>query len=84
MTDVQRIGPETLSNIYKKWLQQCGLLEESYWSNDIHRATLAYGSPKEFDDYVWGCGGRIYQYHGQRYVEFSDNTDLTLFLLKWA
>jgi hypothetical protein len=39
---------------------------------------------KDFDDYVWGSGGRIYQEHGKRYAEFFEDTDLTMFLLKWS
>jgi hypothetical protein len=79
-----RVGPDTLNDIYVKWQNNCGLnLRVSYW-NDIHRVSLKYGVGKDFDDYVWGSGGRIYQEHGKRYAEFFEDTDLTMFLLKWS
>jgi hypothetical protein len=80
-----RIEPETVTAIYKSWLRACGLDGESlsYWSNDIHRVNLSFGNPKHFDEYVWGCGGRIYQENGKRYIEFFEDSNLTMFLLKW-
>lgn len=80
-----RIEPETLTHIYESWLRACGydVRAMSYWSSDIHNVSLAYGHPKDFDEYVWGCGGRIYQENSKRYIEFFEDANLTMFLLKW-
>ncbi len=78
-----RIESEQLNAIYKKWVAQQRENTNTFnWYNTLDRTNLKYGLGKQFDDYVWSCGGRIYQEHGKRFAEFFEESDLTLFALK--
>lgn len=79
-----RIGPDALDTIYKNWKSYCGDASHvGHWSN-IHNANLGYGLAREFDLYLWGCGGFMVQDNGKRYAEFFDEHNLTMFLLRWS
>jgi len=78
-----RISDEQLNAIYKKWISpQLQTGYRSLYTDDINRVSFRYGPGKQFEDYVWSCGGRIGKEHGKRYAEFFEEEDLIMFTLK--
>lgn len=80
----ERIEEEALNSIYQKWVTPLLNLPHAKWSTDISRVNLRYGVGKEFEDYLWSCGGRIGKEYGKRYAEFFEEQDMIMFLLKWS
>jgi len=72
--------------MWLKWLHYCfpNQVAKLAWSTHIDRVNLSYGNGKDFDEYVWGCGGHIRQEKGRRHLEFFNDEDATMFVLKWA
>ena len=83
-----RIESDALNEIYSKWVIKnypANAKNHSlYWNNHIDRVNLTYAQGKAFDEFVWQSGGHIRQENGRRYVEFFDDLDATMFLLKWS
>lgn len=73
----------TLRGIFKRWLAELNI-DLRYQSSDIDRASLRWGTARDFDLYVWGCGGRIVQENGKRHLDFFEEHDLIVFLLRWS
>lgn len=79
----ERIEEEALNSIFQKWMTPVGR-PYNKWSDHISRLNLRYGIGKEFDDYIWSCGGRLGKEYGKRYAEFFEEQDMIMFLLKWS
>lgn len=76
------VDNEKLRKIYKRWQTELKV-ETRFESSDIDRTSLRWGTARDFDLYVWGCGGRIAQENGKRHLDFFEEHDLLLFLLRW-
>jgi hypothetical protein len=85
MTKV-RIDSDSLNEMWKKWLHYCfpDQIGQLAWSEHIDRVNLKWGRGKDFDQFVWGCGGYIRQENGRRHLEFFDESNATMFALRWA
>lgn len=82
-----RIESEQLNLIFIKWAKVHTKItdtDRNLYLNHIDRINLRYGPGKEFDDYLWAHGGRITRENRRRYAEFFEDSDLTMFMLKWA
>lgn len=79
-----RIESEQLDAIYRKWVLDNGGHKSNYFSydRDVNRVNLTYGLGKQFDEYLWACGGRIGKEHGKRYAEFFEESDMIMFSLR--
>lgn len=85
MTKV-RIESDTLNEMWQKWLHkrfpdQIGNLA---WIDHIDRVNLKYGRGRDFDQFVWSSGGYLRQEFGRRHLEFFEDKDATIFLLRWS
>jgi hypothetical protein len=85
MTKV-RIESDTLNEMWQKWLHkrfpdQIGNLA---WVDHIDRVNLKYGRGRDFDQFVWSSGGYLRQEFGRRHLEFFEDKDATIFLLRWS
>jgi hypothetical protein len=81
-----RIESEALQLIYKKWLNHHYSNDDVKlsWGNYIDRVNLGYSHGKAFDEFVWSCGGHIRQENSRRYLEFFNDEDAIMFLLRWG
>lgn len=85
MTKV-RIESDKLNKMWEKWLrlrfpEQSGPLP---WADHIDRVNLKYGRGRDFDHFVWSQGGYLRQECGRRHLEFFDDANATLFMLRWV
>lgn len=85
MTKV-RIESDKLNEMWQKWLrlrfpEQNGPLS---WGDHIDRVNLRYGRGRDFDEFVWTCGGYLRQECGRRHLEFFEEKDATIFVLRWV
>ena len=81
-----RIESDALNEMWQKWLHkrfpdQIGNLA---WVDHIDRVNLKYGRGRDFDQFVWSSGGYLRQEFGRRHLEFFEDKDATLFLLRWS
>lgn len=85
MTKV-RIESDRLNEIFQNWLhhQFPSQIGNFLWSDHIDRVNLKYGRGKDFDQFVWTCGGYLRQENGRRHLEFFEDEDATMFVLKWS
>ena len=79
-----RIESEPLNAIYQRWALANGGSKANYsfYDRDFNRVNLTYGLGKQFDEYLWACGGRIGKEHGKRYAEFFEESDMIMFSLR--
>lgn len=77
-----RIESEQLNAIYMKWVAPRKPTNGHPYDYHIDRVNFRYGLGKQFEDYVWECGGRIGKENGKRFAEFFEDENLTLFALK--
>jgi hypothetical protein len=84
MTKV-RINSDALQAVYKKWLDQYYPAGHPFsWGDHIDRVNLKYTHGKAFDEFVWTCGGHIRQENSRRFLEFFNDEDATMFMLRWS
>lgn len=77
-----RIESDAVREIFTKWvIHKNKNVERVYYPI---RETVAFFQREGFVDYIWSCGGRIYQENKKCYIEFFDEYDLTMFLLRWS
>jgi hypothetical protein len=84
---MNRISSEISFDIYKRWLVHCYPEtghERLKWTRNFEQLKLHYGDGRDFDLFVFGCGGAIRQEHHKRFIEFADSSNMTLFVLRWA
>ena len=82
-----RVNSDTLDEIYKKWLNHrypADVAHQKFRYNHIDRVNLTYSHGKEFDLFVWECGGHIRKENRKRYIHFFNDEDATMFLLRWT
>ena len=81
-----RIESESLNEMWQKWLHQCfpHHINKLAWNDHIDRVNLAHGRGRDFDQFVWTCGGYIRQENGKRHLEFFEDEDATMFVLRWS
>jgi hypothetical protein len=81
-----RIESDSLNEMWQKWLRHRfpSQIDQLRWSDHIDRVNLKYGRGKDFDEFVWSCGGHIRQQNGKRYLEFFNDEDAIMFTLRWA
>lgn len=82
-----RVDADALTRIYAKWLTHCypnSAADRLKWMYDFNRLNLSYGDGKDFDMFVWGSGGHIRRENGKRFIHFFDDSDATMFLLRWS
>lgn len=78
---VTRIENESLRKIYKSWGDSVGMPSDYY--TDIDNISFSWSWGKQFDSWVFKQGGWIGRESGKRFIEFHDEKDAMMFLLKW-
>lgn len=81
-TKKPRIESDQLNTIFVKWAENQGISGTNPWIDHIDRINLKWGRGKQFNEYIWACGGRIGQEHRKRFAEFFNDEDLIMFTLR--
>lgn len=79
----ERIASDALEKIFQRWFVVNYPGVPTYTIQHIDRINLSYGPGKEFDNFVWQQGGHIRKENYHRYAEFFNESDMTMFLLKY-
>jgi len=81
-----RIESDSLNEMWEKWLRHRfpTQIDQLRWIDHIDRVNLKYGRGKDFDEFVWECGGIIRQQNSKRYLEFFNDEDAIMFALRWS
>lgn len=81
-----RLSPEQLNKIWVSWLTAESVrLNNEYigYHRDYTKVARGRGMPNRFEEWLWMCGGQVWQSNKCRYVVFDDDVKATYFVLTY-